>query len=428
MFEDNALNNYRHFYELAALANSGTLTVKESAQLADHMQTCRECRDVYKQYLMLSCEGIPQLAPQYNDLVGGQQARWDENAARRKLIGRICSTKLEDCVEPSHHLKNMLDFNLLRRPQILAAVTVCLIMAVGLVAYFFETRTHTIAYQARPSVESRSTESIETDIVVEEERRNKDAKRIAELQEEISHRIQELAKLGSFVRTLRNRESELVTTNGTLREQFQALSQQREALSDQLQETERTYQAVKKELVDLRVERDNESLQKASLESRIDELSALNREQTRTLKDDEQYLADDRDIRELMGARKLYIADVFDVDSGSNTQKTFGRIFYTQGRSLLFYAFDLDRQAVPKDSSTFQAWGRRLADGSIPLNLGIFFKDSESNHRWVLRFDDAKKLAEIDSVFVTTEPHGGSQKPTGKPFLFALLREEANHP
>jgi len=45
-----------------------------------------------------------------------------------------------------------------------------------------------------------------------------------------------------------------------------------------------------------------------------------------------------------MGARKLYIADVFDVDSGSRTKKPFGRVFYTQGKSLIFYAFDLDRQ------------------------------------------------------------------------------------
>jgi hypothetical protein len=46
----------------------------------------------------------------------------------------------------------------------------------------------------------------------------------------------------------------------------------------------------------------------------------------------------------------------------------------------------------------------------------------------VLRSDDPKHLAEIDAVFVTVEPRGGSQKPTGKPLLYALLRKEANHP
>jgi hypothetical protein len=46
----------------------------------------------------------------------------------------------------------------------------------------------------------------------------------------------------------------------------------------------------------------------------------------------------------------------------------------------------------------------------------------------VLRFDDPKQLAEIDAVFVTIEPRGGSHKPTSKPFLYALLRKEVNHP
>jgi hypothetical protein len=144
--------------------------------------------------------------------------------------------------------------------------------------------------------------------------------------------------------------------------------------------------------------------------------------------DDEQYLASDRDIRELMGARNLYIADVFDVDSHSRTRKPYGRIFYTQGKSLLFYAFDLDDQPEIKNAGTFQAWGRSDADKGKPLNLGIFYMDSETNRRWVLRFDDAKKVTDINAVFVTVEPHGGSRKPTGKPFLYALLRKESNHP
>lgn len=62
------------------------------------------------------------------------------------------------------------------------------------------------------------------------------------------------------------------------------------------------------------------------------------------------------------------------------------------------------------------------------MSLGILYLDSESNRRWVLRLDDAKQLAEIDAVFVTVEPHVGNPKPTGKPFLYALLRREANHP
>jgi anti-sigma-K factor RskA len=73
-------------------------------------------------------------------------------------------------------------------------------------------------------------------------------------------------------------------------------------------------------------------------------------------------------------------------------------------------------------------WGKKGSDDGQPLNLGILYEDSEANRRWVLHFEDPTQLAEINAVFVTVEPNGGSAKPTSKPFLYALLRKEANHP
>ena len=127
-----------------------------------------------------------------------------------------------------------------------------------------------------------------------------------------------------------------------------------------------------------------------------------------------------------MGGRKLHIADVFDVDVSSRTQRPFGRVFYTQGKSLIFYAFDFDRQAKVINASSFQVWGQREApqgEQALLTNLGILYMDSEANRRWVMRINDPKHLAEIDAVFVTVEPHGGSQKPTSKSFLYAPVAE-----
>jgi hypothetical protein len=47
--------------------------------------------------------------------------------------------------------------------------------------------------------------------------------------------------------------------------------------------------------------------------------------------------------------------------------------------------------------------------------------DSESNRRWVLKTDNPDALSQINAVFVTVEPKGGSAKPTSKPFLEAYL-------
>jgi hypothetical protein len=54
--------------------------------------------------------------------------------------------------------------------------------------------------------------------------------------------------------------------------------------------------------------------------------------------------------------------------------------------------------------------------------------DSETNRRWTLRVDDPKQLAQLEAVFVTIEPRPQADQPTGKPFLVASLRREANHP
>jgi hypothetical protein len=254
---------------------------------------------------------------------------------------------------------------------------------------------------------------------------------ISRLQKQISTEQRDLAGLRAALRAAEDHSSKLSTAKNAGEAQLREVSEERDKLAAQVRDAEKAYQLLQAEFTSLRAEHDRALVHLASLESKIDELSAATREQDRRLKDNEQYLASDRDIRELMGARKLYIADVFDVDSGSRTRKPFGRVFYTQNKSLIFYAFDLDRQPGVKNASAFQVWGQKdaeLSGKAHPMNLGILYMDSESNRRWVLRWDDPKQLAEIDAVFVTVEPHGGSQKPTGKPFLYALLRKEANHP
>lgn len=143
----------------------------------------------------------------------------------------------------------------------------------------------------------------------------------------------------------------------------------------------------------------------------------------------EQELLDhDQDIRDLMASRNLYIAEVYDVARNGQTKKPFGRVFYTKGKSLIFYAYDLDEQPGIRDSSTFQAWGSHGPDRSDAVNLGIFYEDNAAKKCWILKAENAKALSGIDAVFVTAEPQGGSSRPSGKPLLYAYLRIEPNHP
>jgi hypothetical protein len=208
----------------------------------------------------------------------------------------------------------------------------------------------------------------------------------------------------------------------------QGLLQERSDLSQKLEATQAQTQGLQDKLDSLEHQSSQDKQRAAALEAKVSDLTRLLQDREATLDQQQELLAHDRDIRELMGARDLYVAEVFDVERTGETKKAYGRVFYTKGKSLIFYAYDLDQQAGVKNASTFQAWGRRGPDWQQALSLGIFYVDNASKKRWVLRFDDPKALAQIDAVFVTVEPNGGSHKPSKKPLLFAYLHIDPNHP
>jgi len=422
---------HERFRELNALANSGALTPLERSELNAHLDSCEECREAALEYRILAAEGIPAIAAAYTDRPA--QGSWDEEASLNKLLARVRSDQrfiLDRNVRPRVSAPPSVLRRIIANSFVQAALAACLVAAVGFHAYRLGIRVQGAASPA-PVFPDERLQKLAAEKKSADELLAARAARLAQLQEQSSREEREVAKLRSALLETEERSNELLAANSQSGGKLQELSQQRDTLNTQLQDANQSYQNVRTELASLQAERDRILIRTTSLEVKIAELTAINRDQERRLKDAEQYLASDRDIRELMGARKLYIADVFDVDSGSRTKKPFGRVFYTQGKSLIFYAYDLDRQRGVVNANTFQVWGQKeTAQGeqALPLNLGILYMDNETNRRWVMRFDDPKQLAEIDAVFVTVEPRGGSQKPTSKPFLYALLRNDANHP
>jgi hypothetical protein len=413
------LLDHERFEELAASAHSNTLTATEWSELQSHLRVCGGCREVYRQYQILVREGMPLLAARYSnqDEAGVRQ----DVPTPRKLLDRIRAAEGEALRDTAPRVLQRIPMH----PLIRIAVAACLTIVVSIVSYHWGRHAQTRLEIPQPAVEGGSHN---LGAEVANELLDSKSKKLEQLQRESAQNEQKLITIRAAMHALTDHANELSAAKSVTDDQLQSISRQRDALSSQLHDAEQIYRNAQAELANVRNERDKALLRAASDQFRIDELSAVNLDYERRLRDDEQYLASDRDIRELMGARGLYIADVFDVDSHSRTRAPFGRVFYTQGKSLLFYAFDLDRQPSSKNASTFQAWGRREMDQGKPLNLGILYMDSESNRRWALRFNDPKQLEQIDAVFVTVEPQGGSQKPTGKPFLYALLRKEANHP
>ncbi|HTG30501.1 MAG TPA: hypothetical protein VK818_19970, partial [Methylomirabilota bacterium] len=406
-----------------------------SAELHAHLRRCEQCHEVFRQYQTLTTQGVAILADEYAERRG--QASWDDASAFEQLLERIERAQQPTAEKNRRTAKTVSPKMLLRGPVGSIATIVLaagLIFAVALGSYHLGVRTNSRSVSNVTPIPLRVDgrfQRISEEKTQADEALAQQTKRLVQLQADGAQKEQELGKLRSALRALEERSNKFQAASSQSDAQLLALSQERDWLTTQLQSLNQAYGVDRTELANLRLERDKTLTRTASLEAKIAELASANKDQERRLKDTDQYLSSDRDIRELMGARKLYIADVFDVDGSSRTQKPFGRVFYTQGKSLIFYAFDLDREPGVVNASTFQVWGQREApqgQQESPMNLGILYMDNESKRRWVMRFDDPKKLAEIDAVFVTVEPRGGSHKPTNKPFLYALLRNEANHP
>jgi hypothetical protein len=429
MKKTEQLDDHQKFRELAALAQRGMLSEEERFTLERHLRVCAPCQQAFEEYLLISTVGMNFLAAANGYIDDGDD--WDEQPGRERLLARV--RQREEPSASANGNGRLWSISVFQRnvPARWAAVGLAagVLLSLALGGYRLGVR-RSAGQLSSTTVPVQPLQRVPGEDEKSQELAASQRAQISHLQALVARGQQEVARLRDALRAADARSAGLLAANKNHDEQFQEVSEERDKLASQLRDAEQSYELVQAELTTLRAERDGLLLRTSSLESKVDELRASGRDQERRLKDDEQFLASDRDIRELMGARKLYIADVFDVDSGSRTRKAFGRVFYTESKSLIFYAFDLDRQPGVKNASAFQVWGQRDTESpeNRAMNLGILYMDSESNRRWVLRLDDPRQLAEIDAVFVTVEPHGGSQKPTGKPFLYALLRRQANHP
>jgi hypothetical protein len=152
-------------------------------------------------------------------------------------------------------------------------------------------------------------------------------------------------------------------------------------------------------------------------------------EKSAALDQETQLLSLGHDVTDLMGARNLHIVDVVDTDPKGKNRPVFGRIFFTEGKSLVFYAYDLNEAKIQKANYEYRVWATQENGDKQVRRLGIFYSDDKAQRRWVFKCDDPKTLREIDSVFVTLESAAGDPtRPKGPNLMYAYLRGQPNHP
>ena len=441
------MSPHEEFLELCAVSVSGELTQEERRKLDQHLEGCASCREALKQFRETVKTAVPLLGAEVLDDEAQLDKSWSPNKAeaalferlskeKNRVISRHASKGVIEGSEPSRHrayFSSRFDW---RQMWMSYAAAVLLFLALAISAYRVGIRRG-----VEVATNVRTTQG-EGNHLLEEQLGDLSRERET-LRTQLASRDKAIDGLKEQVERLKAAESSTVGNSPSLHnEQERRLAEETASASARLTDLQRKLDAEEKTRLE-------ESSRVATLEAKLEELTqqlhardetiaaqtrrletgdgAIEQQQAR-LAEQQELLDHDRDIRELMGARELYMAEVYDVAKNGATQKSYGRVFFTKGKSLIFYAYDLDRQPGLKKASTFQAWGQHGTDREQALNLGIFFEDSVSKKRWILKFDDPQKLEQIDAVFVTVEPNGGSHKPSGKPFLFAYLKVNPNHP
>jgi predicted nucleic acid-binding Zn-ribbon protein len=425
------MSPHEEFLELAAAASAGELTQEERRKLDEHLAGCASCRETTQQLESTIRTAIPALAASVPQDDSKAHSAWSQDEAEARLFERIDredrerGKKREEFPPPQDEHHRAYFPSRIRWDHIgLSSAAIALFaLGLGITAY----------RSSRKPAASTTTNTARASVLEEQladaghEARTLSAQ-ITEREQVIAHLREEMQRESAELQDLKTKVGREETSAQSKGPESGPLLQENKRLGEEMAAAEGRYAELQKDMEDLQQKRSEEAAHAESLETRVAGLSDELHGKDETIARQQEYLEHDRDIRELIGARDLYIAEIYDVERSGQTNKPYGRVFYTRGKSLVFYAYDLDQQAGLKEASTFQAWGRRGSSSQQALNLGVFYEDSVAKKRWVMRSNDTKTLQEIEAVFVTVEPNGGSDRPSTQPLLFAYLRVHPNHP
>jgi len=418
--------SHERYELLAALAAGGQIEERDKQDLNDHLAECPECLSVLGEFRhvadgagrsmghrdqpMNECSNVLE-----NSLPRMASTRERTEAVRFLEFARSQGIRFSGDAERSLADRDRRGWGFLRIAYAAAALLLVAAALVGLTLKFAGTRVpSSSARLAQPPSVLRAPQengSHETEVNHGETNElrlqlNKALNQIPQLRQEVAAEQKERAVL----------EEKLAARDAVI-DQLQATAGEANRERDEAQASiasfrDKNAQTVA-ELSDMRIRSMNlaEDLrnEKANVEQER-ELSAASRE-----------------VRELMGARRLFMVDVYDGADTSRSNRSFGRIFYTEGKSLIFYAFDLDKVKNGKHV-TFEAWAEPGKDAGGVRHLGDFYIDDVAQKRWVMKVADPEKLKAVDAIFVTVEPGKGSTRPTGAKLLYAYLGGQPNHP
>ncbi len=413
-----SLNSHEHYEELCALAASRQASQPDLADLKAHLETCPGCRDLADDFALISAQGLSMLA-----------AKRSQCQIPSGMTERFVARARSEGIEMSRGTTSK---RIRRNQPLLIAALGCVAAVVLIVGILTIRKTYHstfLASQAPPPVPQASAVP---PAVPSPTSRVQDA----ELQQQLTAAQKEVNSLAATIRSQRDELEALGKVKDSLNSRLIEAQQQNAGLHSEKAEWQTRTSQLQSELEKSRSDKGTSdvalTLQETELRElrkKVDEQTDLLRQQEELTAKQEELTARGSDVRDLVVARNLHIIDVHDRDGNGKSQRAFGRIFYTEGKSLIFYAYDLGDPRKVDAKVSFYVWGGRLGAEKPIESLGVFHNDDASDGRWVLTFDDPHVLAQINSVFVTVESSRKAiRAPGGRRILFAFLGEKPNHP
>lgn len=407
-----------HYEELCALAVSGQIALAELENLKQHMQGCAECRDILSDFGQIAAQAFPEFASERVPVQApaGMDVRF---LARARSQGIPLRRKTS---EPSRK-RGAPVRRLIYAATAVAAILLSVLIALIAKAYLhYELAHHT---QVIPNVADPSKGI--NDKLIGENAALAGQVRTLQAQTEIL-----AASITSYQQRLESSQqrAQAAEQSGTVqaKEQLEQLEKANEILRSELAGREREAAAVQADLAKLGSMKENDEIEMQANRAELNELRERVGTLSSKLHEAEQLSAAANQAKDLIVARKLHIIDVHDNANG-NKPRPFGRIFYTEGQKLLFYAYDLGDPKKLNAKVSFYVWGERAGNTQLPRSLGVLRPDDMEDGRWVLTFDNSRALDQINIVFVTAESRGKNiAKPNGNRILIAFLDGEPNHP
>lgn len=407
------MNDHERFEELAALTAAGLLSEQESAELRDHAKNCPQCLKMEEEFSELVRSGLPLTVGWIREFVDrmrvkanhGMRARFLEVARRE---GVVFSPEVQG---PNPHRPKRLSGVL---AVVTAAAVVLLVGVYGKAIY-----RRAVLQQG----DAQSPQQIE-------QLRQQNAslnETLSQLNQGFAAQQREIQNLRAQLGTATKRAESPRPDNEQARGGTPTTSSQNPQFLAELANRDKQLAQAQSEIGRINQVRADDEASLTAQQIQIAELTDQLRIASATLDLERQLVTAGKDIRELLVARQLHVIDVRDTDANGKPSKAFGRIFVTEGKSLTFYAFDLNEDRAIDARHRFEVWGSQQARGSPVQKLGFLYVDDKSQRRWALKVNDSQLVKEVDSVFVTVEPAAGAPKPSGQALLYAYLGQP-NHP